>query len=196
MIAYLGDESLKRFLINELKEHQRLDHIVKGVYWADGRGCAVGCTLEAVAKRNGKWAQGIDHADHALYESELGIPKELAYLQDAIFEGLPEPEHQSWPLQFAEAIKTGADLSGVWPEFAIALLSDPTGPVWPQVQDPKWAQQLAAIQGVAAFYQNQYDSDAAWAAARAAARAAGAAVAAAYRWERDLLLKILQRRRK
>ena len=97
MLAYLDDPTLKTFILKELSEHRKMDEIVKGTYWENGKGCAVGCTLESVARRNGKWKQGINHHDHALYESELGIPRQLAHLQDAIFEGLPGLDCKAWP---------------------------------------------------------------------------------------------------
>lgn len=196
MKAYLDDPNLKDFVLSQLDQHRQLDKIIKGQYWQEGRGCAVGCTLQAVAARNGKWKKGIDHADHRLYVSELGIPEHLARLQDAIFEGLPEPDYLEWPKQFAEAINPGADLSGVWPKFVVALLTDPSGPVWPQVQDQKWHQQLAAIEKVACLYRNGMPdpeaAGAAGAAAGAARAAAWAARAAAYQWQRDLLLRLLR----
>ena len=36
----------------------------------------------------------------------------------------------------------------------MALLTDPSGPVWLQVQDKKWHQQLAAIKQVAYLYKD------------------------------------------
>lgn len=154
MLAYLGDPTLKTFLLQELHRHRKADEIVKGHYWENGKGCAVGCTLESIAARNGKWKAGIDHTNHALYESELGIPSQLAHLQDAIFEGLPNPDYLAWPEQFAKAIMPGANLIGVWPKFVVALLTDTHGPVWPHVQDAKWHMQLAAIERVACLFKD------------------------------------------
>src|SRR3990167_5041301 len=176
MLAYLNDPTLKTFILKELSSHRKLDAIVKGTYWYYGKGCAVGCTLESVARRNGKWKQGINHQDHALYESELGIPKQLAHLQDAIFEGLPDPDFKLWPAQFAKAVKPGSDLSGVWPKFVVALLTDPLGPVWPHVQDAKWHQQLTAIEQVACLFKNGMPAKSA---ARSAESAAWSAESAA-----------------
>ena len=162
MKAYLSDPALKAFVVNELARHRKADLIIKGTYWTEGKGCAVGCTLEAVAKRNGRWKDGIDHSDHNLYPSELGIPLQLAHLQDAIFEGLPGLDYLNWPLQFAQAIHPGVDLSDIWPKFVVALLSDPAGPVWPQVQDKKWKRQKEAIEKVALLYRDGIPT--AWAA--------------------------------
>jgi len=192
MKAYLDEPELKVFVVEQLEIHKKMDDFIKQTYWIDGRGCAVGCTLESVAKRNGKWKKGIDHEDHALYESELGIPKQLAHLQDAIFEGLPDPDYKKWPLQFAKAIKPGVDLSGVWPKFVVKLLTDPDGPIWPSVQGKKHHQQLEAVKQVANLYQNGMpDTEAADAAAEAAeaakvaswaARAAARAAARVAAW--------------
>src|SRR5262245_36437505 len=142
LLAYHGKKSVKSKYLSRLREHRRLDHLVQGTGWEKNgsgpKGCAVGCTLEKY--------------DHARYPIELGIPVELAHLEDAIFEGLPKKEAMAWPSAFLNAIPVGADLSMVWPKFALWLLSDPKEGVIRFVEKPEYAAQKKAIEGVAALY--------------------------------------------
>ena len=97
MIAYHGNKELKRSIIAELEAHRAADRLVKGRYWENGKGCAVGCTIKS--------------GNHALYESMYGIPRILARLEDVIFEKLPNTLSQHWPVRFMSSINVGADLS-------------------------------------------------------------------------------------
>lgn len=74
-LAYKNKPSIKKKYVARVKAHRDADEIVKGIYWENGKGCAVGCTIEG--------------RDHSKYETELGIPRILAHLEDTIFEGLP-----------------------------------------------------------------------------------------------------------
>ena len=122
MLAFHSDPTLKSFVLAELQQHRADDKLVKGDYWGKGKGCAVGCTLEAVRLRRGE--SSINHASHALYETELGIPSVLARLEDRFFEALPNGDSQAWPERFTSAIRPGADLAMVWPRFADWLLTE------------------------------------------------------------------------
>jgi len=75
MLAYHNNPKIKQDILQQLQIHHDADEIIKGVYWENGKGCAVGCTLHS---RN-----------HQEYETRFGIPEVLAHLEDAIFEGLP-----------------------------------------------------------------------------------------------------------
>jgi hypothetical protein len=110
MKAFHNKQEIKDKYINRLKEHAKKDEIIKGKYWADGKGCSVGCTVHS--------------SDPRAYEVELGIPTILAKLEDRLFESLPNAEAKKFPLQFLNAIPVGADLSTIWPKFAIFLLTD------------------------------------------------------------------------
>lgn len=47
MKSYHNNPAIKQKYIDRVKEHQRLDNLVQGYgYWENGKGCAVGCTLE------------------------------------------------------------------------------------------------------------------------------------------------------
>lgn len=110
MRAFNNDPKIKEFYVNRVKAHAEADEIVQGKYWENGRGCAVGCTIEG--------------SDHAKYETELGVPQILARLQDRIFEGLELSEAKQFPLQFLDAIEVGADLELVFYRFMHRVLSD------------------------------------------------------------------------
>lgn len=82
LIAFHNNPAIKAKLLSDLEEHARLDRIVHGRYWQNGKGCAVGCTLHSMGVKDGQTS------DHSLYETKLGIPQVIARLEDRIFEGL------------------------------------------------------------------------------------------------------------
>lgn len=87
------DAAAKRKFVARAKSHQLADEIVKGTYWRDGKGCAVGCLVHG--------------SSHERLASELGIPVQMAYLIDRLFEGMPLEQSKMFPLRFvkAEAMK-------------------------------------------------------------------------------------------
>lgn len=109
--AFHGDVKIKNKYVSRVRAHQKADEIVQGLYWEEGKGCAVGCTIEG--------------SDHEKYETELGIPKEVAYLEDVIFEELTNGDAKEFPLQFLKAVKVGSDLSKVVPQIVIWQFEDP-----------------------------------------------------------------------
>lgn len=136
LLAFHGDRKIKRMYLDRVIQHEKLDEIIKGIYWENGKGCAVGCTIHS--------------SDHLAYESELGIPIILAKIEDLIFERLPLALAKTWPKRFLKAIYPGADLSFVWDEFASRLLTDPIGGV---IQYAKREEQIEAIQRVSDLYE-------------------------------------------
>ena len=112
MIAYHNNPTEKAAILRQLVQHAEADQIVKGIYWQDGKGCAVGCTI-----RSGR---------HVEYEARFGIPEALARLEDRLFEGLPNGRAQVWPLEFMSAVAPGADLTRVVWRFLHWLLTDVT----------------------------------------------------------------------
>jgi len=135
LLAYHGDDAIKTAIMAQLAGHREADEIVKGHYWEDGKGCAVGCTVHS--------------GNHAEYEPRFGIPQVLARLEDRIFEGLPNDKAKEWPERFMGAIKPGADLSQVWPKFAAWLLVDETFGV---IRFTKTDEQRAIMNEIAAKY--------------------------------------------
>jgi len=108
LLSFHNNAEIKQEYLNRVKAHQAADEIIKGVYWENGKGCAVGCTI---------------HGDnHAAYETELGIPRIIARLEDKIFEGLDNGEAKNFPLEFLEVIPVGVNLNNVWKKFFVWLL--------------------------------------------------------------------------
>ena len=112
MLTFHGKQELKDQKIAQVRAHRQADQLVKGQYWQDGKGCAIACTIHS--------------SDHYAYEIEMGIPVELAYLEDRIFEGLDNGKAMMWPERFLEAIPVGVDLrrSHINKRFVLALITD------------------------------------------------------------------------
>lgn len=220
LVAYHGDLSIKRKYLARVRAHVKADELIKGRYWKDGKGCAIGCTIH-----------GSNHHD---YEKELGIPEAIARLEDLLFEGLDNETAQAWPERFLKAIKPGADLSLVIPRFLYWLLVDPKAGVirfagdykdvriaikkvaelykrvikgkvvtnrdWSVAQEGAWAAADAAVARAemeAAEWERAAEAAevAAWAGAEAAVaaeRAAWAAGAAQYIYMADKLIELLE----
>ena len=111
MKAFHNDPKIKALYLRRIRAHVKADELIRGTGWNSGRGCAVGCTLNAY--------------DHNAYETELGIPVMLAYIEDDIFESLPIADAMRWPEQFLKAISVGADLSKVAAQVCIWQYEDP-----------------------------------------------------------------------
>jgi hypothetical protein len=112
LVAFNNDSKTKAKYVGRVKAHAAADEIIQGIYWENGKGCAVGCTVEAASD------------PHEKMESELGIPRQLAYLEDVIFEGLSNGQAKNFPLRFLRAIKPGADLSKVAAHFMVWQFED------------------------------------------------------------------------
>ena len=164
MLAFHSQPAIKAKYLERVRMHKKADAIIKGQYWEDGKGCAIGCTLHS--------------SNHLAYETELGIPVQLAYLEDDIFENLPNGHAKEFPERFLKAINPGADLSRVVNKFLVWLLVDGVSGV---IRFAQTEGQKTAISNVAALHQQVIDGNpppaAAWDAARDAARAAAGAAA-------------------
>ena len=110
MLSFHSDPSLKSNYLARVAGHADADEIIKGRYWENGKGCAVGCTIHGET--------------HASFERELGIPQMLAWLEDVIFEGLPNRLAKTWPERFLSSIAPGRDLSPVGWQFLHWLLTE------------------------------------------------------------------------
>lgn len=108
MKAFHNDPLIRKKYLARIRAHAKADEFVKGKYWENGKGCAVGCTIH--------------DSDHARYETELGLPEWLARVEDTIFEGLPNDKAKAWPVQFLEAANLGADLNQIKAPFMIYVL--------------------------------------------------------------------------
>lgn len=89
MITYHGDPAVKEKYLARIRAHRDADNIIQGIGWENGKGCAVGCTLEKY--------------DHDAYESELGIPRWLAHVEDRLFELMSNKDAKEFPVKFLEA---------------------------------------------------------------------------------------------
>jgi hypothetical protein len=121
MNAYTHPQIDREFFLTELRVHREADRLAHVGYWNGTKGCATGCAVETINRRLGVAHK---HNNHNFVADALGWPVEIVQLQDAIFEGLRETESLDWPLRVSSAIKQGADLSGVWPQFAAWLLRE------------------------------------------------------------------------
>jgi ABC-type transport system involved in cytochrome bd biosynthesis fused ATPase/permease subunit len=181
MQAYHGSEELKTRFEGLIEWHRATDKLMQGHgYWEDGKGCAIGCSIQSLNQITGSQYRA---NDHSAYETLIGVPRLLAKLEDGIFEGLPDDRAQTWPGEFAAAIRPGADLSGIWPRFAHWLLSD-------VIQFARTDTQRIAIQHIIDLYAQVIEgatisSDTWWNARSTAAGAAAAYVAAAGAYAAD-----------
>jgi hypothetical protein len=136
LVAFHGDPALKAFYLDRLRSHVRQDEIVQGGFkWTASKGGVIGCTVHS--------------NDRSRYEPDLGIPAEVASLEESIFERLPAEEAKRFSLEFLEAVPVGADLSFVWPAIARWLLIDPERGI---IRFAQSAETRAAIQRVADLY--------------------------------------------
>ena len=143
MLAYHNNQAVKDRYVLRMRAHRAADELVAGVGWEPGngqkpRGCAVGCTFDAY--------------DHTRGPVEIGVPAELMRVEDSIFEGLArfgdDNEHLAFPESFLTAIPVGADLSLVWPRFALWLLDGLDSPIPVKVRNHRAVK--SAIDGVSA----------------------------------------------
>jgi hypothetical protein len=109
MLSYHNDPAIKGKYIKRIQDHRKADNLIRGKGWTGQKGCAVGCTLERY--------------EHSGYETELGIPREVARLEDVIFEELPIDKAMKWPELFLQSVPIGKDLSMIWPKFTVWTLN-------------------------------------------------------------------------
>jgi len=108
MLSFHNDNAIKQKYLSRVIAHRKSDNIIQEIGWENGRGCAVGCTLE--------------NYDHSKYPIELGLPEWLGRLEDSIFEGLPIKEAKIWPEKFLSAINVGVNLEDIKHKLAIKRL--------------------------------------------------------------------------
>lgn len=140
MKAYSNGVSKAAFLA-ELRRHREADRFVQGDYWQEdtGRGCAVGCGIASLRRLTGR---KIAYDNHGALARVLGLPEALIAFQDYIFEGLAVSKAVDWPIRFAAAIETDADLSGVPRKFIGRTLRELILPFY----DPLFTISLEATQ--------------------------------------------------
>jgi hypothetical protein len=188
MKTFKNNPQLKKDLLRELRKHRKADEIIQGVYWEDGKGCAVGCSIQSLKDIKHK---DFDNADHSLYETELGLPEWLAQLEDRIFEGLPNGKARNFPIDLIAAIPVGIgkkQMDIVYHKFLYWLLIDKNDGVikYSNAITDKAIRDIAELHNKAItkkVTEEEWESaGAVWsaeAAARSAARSAEAAAGAA-----------------
>lgn len=167
MKAFNDDTNIKEKYMSRLKAHALADEIVKGIYWENGKGCAVGCTIHS--------------SNHKAYETELGVPQWLARVEDRIFEGLPNDRAKLWPIEFLNAVNVGSDLEKIKAPFMIYILES----VIDKFDHKKFPEVLSSVNKVIELYKNNGTTEEFMSARAAAAAAAYAAAAVAYAADAD-----------
>lgn len=176
LLAFHGDEKRKERYLKRVQNHYTHDEIVKGLYWENGKGCAVGCTIQG--------------NDHKKYETLLGIPEAIARLEDTLFEGMGNEKAKEFPLRFLSAIAVGSDLSLVLPKFYIRILTDKDN----GVRNNAFEDGKKAIDQVVAVHESHISTGSRDEISARSARSAAwsAARSARYDWMADVLIEILE----
>jgi len=186
----------------EVRDHLAADALVRGNYWANGKGCFIGCLTHS--------------NDPKIAFERFGLPEPVMRIAENIFESLPDEEGRAFFAALPDAVeRDGKDLSRVhWAFLAAELRSLPPQSADVQaVIDPviqgmdvlasggAWGKDAARAARAAAYAvaSATFDADsaadaAADAAAQAAAYAAHAADAAdaVILRQRDTLLNFIK----
>lgn len=164
LLSFHGKSQNKEFYLARIRAHAEADEIIKGKYWENGKGCAVGCTIHG--------------SSHKKYETDLGLPEWLAKLQDRLFENLPNGKAKAFPLAFLQAIPIGVNMEPVKWQFCSFLLKENIDRVLSLNLEAELKSEIVkAIRQVLAVCENalssgKWDESAAWSAAASAAESA------------------------
>ena len=152
------------------RRHRDADMLVAERFeMIDGQACSIGCFCHDY---------GLEPNDFAGLAKITGYPEAAHYLQEAIFEGLPEAERANWHVAFAKKAEAVTDWQIVIDKTVLASL---------QIAQPNDTSESKVVAMVIGLYNRQLSGDkpseaewnSAWAAAWAAAVAGGAAAAGA-----------------
>ena len=181
MIAYHDDKKVKDKYVKRFRAHMKADEVVQGVSWESNgttRGCAVGCTLNKYS--------------HKAFETELGIPEDVARLLDTLFEGLPAKDAPKFALDFLLAVKPGSDLTRIRFKFCAFLMREALVRVEGLTLAAELKKQvLDAVRGSLKLNEEEVPLEsAAWSAAWSAARSA--AWSAAYQTYAKEFLRLVK----
>jgi len=120
LVTYRNDPAFKVAFLAELDKHAALDAFTKGTYGqmnSHFKGCGIGCSLASLNVIAGlPITERTSHHDR--YPTELGWPLWLAYLEDNLFENLPDALAKTWPRQLAAAMPVGVSV----PDLVLAQL--------------------------------------------------------------------------
>lgn len=107
--AFYGEPLLKSAVLERLREHRRLDQLIQGTYFANGRGCQLGCLTHMTGKGSADMAEAI--------ERMFGIPQPVGYWLEGMFEGLNRYLCGWWATKSVESMPVGANLGGAIQEL-------------------------------------------------------------------------------
>jgi hypothetical protein len=110
LLSYHNNSETKKFYQSQVRQHYAHDEIIKGKYWENGKGCAVGCLIHS--------------SEHNKFPEILGWPEWLARLMETIFESLPNDVSRQFPLQVVDAVPIGVDLEPVKNRFCSFLMDE------------------------------------------------------------------------
>ena len=134
----------------------------------DGQACSIGCFCHDY---------GLEPSDFSGLAKITKYPEAAHYLQEAIFEGLPEAERANWHVAFAEKAATVTDWQMVIDKTVLASL---------RIAKPHDKSESKVVATVIALYERRLTGDnpseTEWAAARAAAWASAGDAARADEW--------------
>lgn len=178
MLSYHNDPGIKAEYEARFAAHRAADEVIQGTGFDNGRGCFVGCTLDAYK--------------HDRFPVELGWPTWLAHLADVIFEGVPAEEAPQFGTDLLAAVPVGVDLEPVRHRFLtnvqrrnLARLAGNTAPYADEIRraikwviaEPTSASAISWAKSAARLAEPTARS-AAWSAAEAAESAMSAAQSA------------------
>jgi hypothetical protein len=178
MLSYTNTIHTKQSAVALAEKHFEMDNFIQGTYWDNDeqKGCSVGCMVKEYVQSNGnvEW--------HEATEALFGVPRQLSYLQDRIFEMLPIEDAKKWTVRFMSAIPEGKDLSMVTTKLLLWIFTDEDGLLKFAKKRPDV---LSVFNKVASLYQRKVDGETItkdeWLEARDSARKVRAyAAAAAY----------------
>lgn len=155
LLSYHNNPKVKEHYLARVRAHRDAGEIVKGVYWKNGKGCGVGCTIHS--------------SDIAAYETKLGLPMWLAKLEDVLFEGIENQEAKNFPLAFLEAIPVGVTLDHVRWQFCLFLMQENLALISALPLPPHVKQEVTRVTQAAfalheeAIKTNVWNESAAWA---------------------------------
>ncbi len=108
MLSYLNDVKVKEKFVTRMQDHIDADELIRNVGFENGRGCAVGCTL--------------NRYDPNAFENELGIPEWIAHIIDFIHDNASNDVWPSFALDFLNAVPVGKDLDCLKAKINIFIL--------------------------------------------------------------------------
>ncbi len=176
LIAYHGSQEIKDATVARMVGHIEADELVRGLGFENGRGCAVGCTLNKY--------------EHKAFETELGIPEWVAHLNDTLHENTSDDVWPTLQLRFLRAVEPGMSFDGL--DFKIKSFIQARNIERVQgldISETLKAEVIKSIQTVKVLCDEFSEDDelwsaaesAAWSAAESAARSAESAAESAAR---------------